>query len=183
MKPTFVLPVLLLLSWPVVTAAQDNEQASAVNPARLWLPPSREHLMPMLAYAAELALSDPDCNQVLYGRLNEYRTENGDEPTMTILCQQDARTTFNLVYQASDLEAAMPAANTEFSEDDADSNLDALRNLLMSNSELRDQQRGEADTSGEEETTESRDNLDLELELEEMLRNRERPSENPPELF
>lgn len=140
--------------------------------------------MPMLAYAAELALSDPDCNQVLYGRLNEYRTENGEEPTMTILCQQDPRTTFNLVYQASDLEAAMPAADTEFSDEDADSNLDALRNLLMSNSELREQQRGESDSSGDgEETTESRDDLDLELELEEMLRNRERPSEDPPELF
>jgi len=79
--------------------------AGAVKPQRLWLPPSQENLRELLVAAAHQALLDPDCAEVLYGRLNEYRTEN-DETAFTILCMRDARYTFNLVFNASDLAPA-----------------------------------------------------------------------------
>lgn len=182
----FVLS-LLLASGPAflpaaVTAA---ETAPAVNPERLWLPASSAHLMPMLEYAAGLALSNPDCQQVLYGRLNEFRSDRGEEPVLTILCQQDSRTTFNVVYQASDLESALDTIDTEFSEENPANNLEALRQLLMSNAELREHNRNRPEESDSDTATtqSATDDLDLELELEDLLRERTRPSEAPPELF
>lgn len=174
-----VLSLLLASCFASVTAAA--EETPAVNPERLWLPPSSAHLMPMLEYAAELALSNPDCEQVLYGRLNEFRSGQGDEPVLTILCQQDPRTTFNVVYQASELEDALYSDDVEFSDDDAASNLEALRQLLMSNAELREQNRNQPENANPDTPDAAED--DLELELEDLLRERPRPSENPPELF
>jgi len=183
-----VLSFSLLPTVPTAGTVLAQEQPAAIQRERLWLPASQSHLMPMLEYAAELALSDPDCRQVLYGRLNEFRSERG-ELAMTVLCQQDPRTTFNVVYQASDLEAAMDTEAVEFSEDDPTSNLEALRQLLVSNAELREQggirQTPDAvprDTTTEDDAVAS-DDLDLELDLEDLLRERPRPSEDPPELF
>lgn len=179
-----LFPLALTIGLVCVSGHAD-EEATPIQRERLWLPPSSAHLMPMLEYAAELALSNPDCKQILYGRLNEFRSERGAEPAMTILCQQDPRTTFNMIFQASDLEEALigDSSDVQFSDEDPSSNLEALRDLLLSNSELR-QRSGEVpsndDTAAEQE---SGDELDLELELEDLMQNRPRPSDNPPELF
>jgi len=79
--------------------------AEALKPQRLWLPSSQENLRDLLVAAAERALVNPECAEVLYGRLNEYRTEN-EETAFTILCMRDPRYTFNLVFNASGLEAS-----------------------------------------------------------------------------
>lgn len=80
-------------------------ETEAVKPHRLWLPNSQENLRELLVAAAHRALQDPDCAEVLYGRLNEYRTEN-DETAFTILCMRDPRYTFNLIFSAADLDPA-----------------------------------------------------------------------------
>ncbi len=104
-----------------VTAAE----AEAVKPHRLWLPSSQGNLRELLVAAAHRALEDPDCAEVLYGRLNEYRTEN-DETAFTILCMRDLRYTFNLVFNASELE---PAESEEEVVSNAE-DLQRLRELL-----------------------------------------------------
>lgn len=187
MKPYPLLrhPVfsLLLASCLVAAPVAAAEDKPTVNPERLWLPPSSAHLMPMLEYAAELALSNPDCREVLYGRLNEFRSGRGEEPVLTILCQQDPRSTFNVVYQASELEAALYSDEIQFSDEDPASNLEALRQLLMSDDELRGQSRDLPADSNPEAPDDTEEGPDLELELEDLLRDRPRPSEDPPELF
>lgn len=174
---------LLLSSCLASVPAAAAEDTPTVNRDRLWLPPSSAHLMPMLEYAAELALSNPDCREVLYGRLNEFRSGQGEEPALTILCQQDARTTFNIVYRASQLENALYTEDIEFSDEDAAGNLEALRQLLMSDTELRDQHLNQPANPGSETQETAEEDLDLELELDDLLRDRQRPSEDPPELF
>lgn len=74
-----------------------------IRPERLWLPASAQHLRPYLVLAVERSLEDPDCVEMLYARLNEYRTVY-DEPTFSILCQKDYKTTFNHIYRVSDLD-------------------------------------------------------------------------------
>lgn len=99
--------------------------AEALQRHRLWLPSSQENLRPLLVAAAERALEDNECAEVLYGRVNEYRTEN-DETAFTILCMRDPRYTFNLVFNASDLEPS--DSDTEVVSNTAD--LERLRSLL-----------------------------------------------------
>ncbi len=48
-------------------------------------------------------LEDPTCVEVLYARLNEYRTIY-EEPTFTILCQKDPKTTFNRVVKITEVD-------------------------------------------------------------------------------
>lgn len=73
-----------------------------VRPDRLWLPPAFAQYSDALTTAAELALEHPDCKDVLYGRLNEFRSENSGI-SFTILCMKDARSTFNQVFALSEL--------------------------------------------------------------------------------
>lgn len=73
-----------------------------VRPERLWLPPAFAQYSDALSTAAELALEHPDCKEVLYGRLNEFRSENS-EISFTILCMKDARSTFNQVFALAEL--------------------------------------------------------------------------------
>lgn len=106
-------------------AAEAETDTAAVPPHRLWLPSSQENLRELLVAAAHRALEDPDCAEVLYGRLNEYRSEN-DETAFTILCLRDPRYTFNLVFQASDLQPAEPEQEVVSNTED----LQRLRALL-----------------------------------------------------
>lgn len=181
------LSVCLLCVAPFLGLVRAAESPSPILSAeRLWLPPSQEHLLPVLQRAVEMALSDPDCGQVLYGSLNEFRTERG-EPALTILCQQDARTTFNLIYRVSEVRATMTESAATASSDDGEDNLDALRRLLMSDEELRRQPASGAtgqDNSGVEQAgAEEQDEPSLELDLDDLMRDRRRPSDDPPELF
>lgn len=185
-----LLPLLvLMLSGPVPGQQALAQNESGDNPIvgqRLWLPPSHAHLRPMLEYAVRLALGNPDCMDVLYGRLNEFRSER-EEPTLTILCQKDARSTFNLIYRASDLQAALDSQGVEFSDDDAAANLEALRRMLISNDELREQQQGNTavapgQPSGPASPASDAD-LDLELDLDELMENRPPEQEAPPSIF
>lgn len=88
--------------------AQPVESAINMHPKtpldanRLWVPPRQSAFADLLLTAANLALEHPDCAEVLYGALNEYRTER-EGTSFTIMCIKDARTTFNQIFFASDL--------------------------------------------------------------------------------
>ncbi len=73
------------------------------DPSRLWLPASAQNLRPFLKLAVAEALQDATCTEVMYARLNEYRTVY-EEPTFTILCKKDYKTTFNKVYHITELD-------------------------------------------------------------------------------
>ncbi len=85
----------------VEPAAQTS--AEGVHPDRLWLPASAANLRPFLVMAVNKVLEDPTCVEVLYARLNEYRTIY-EEPTFTILCQKDPKTTFNRVVKITEVD-------------------------------------------------------------------------------
>lgn len=109
-------------------AAEEVETAINLHPKtpldanRLWLPPQHRESAGRLLTAAIVALEHPDCGEVLYGGLNEYRTER-EGKSFTIMCIKDARTTFNQIFFASDLseteietlegDAASSAENAE----------------------------------------------------------------------
>tara|TARA_R100001039_G_C1849608_1_gene109692 strand:- start:1015 stop:1500 length:486 start_codon:yes stop_codon:yes gene_type:complete len=106
-------------------AAEAQSSTGTVQRHRLWLPSSQESMRGLLLAAAHKALEDPDCAEVLYGRLNEYRSEN-DETAFTILCMRDPRYTFNLVFSASMLEPAEAEEEVVSNTED----LERLRALL-----------------------------------------------------
>jgi len=121
-------PALILISMLLLCAAVTDARAE-IRPERLWLPAGSSHLRDLLNIAAFRALEHSDCKEVLYGRLNEYRTENADT-AFTILCMKDERTTFNLVFYASDLSSG--AGQTSEADDAASrEELERLRNLLQ----------------------------------------------------
>jgi hypothetical protein len=103
---------------------------------RLWLPASAAHLRPFLRMAVDLAMEDEDCTDVLYARLNEYRTTY-EEPTFTILCKKDAKTTFNRVVPITEVDPDY-FAKIQQSEEATDTartlspEIEALRNQLVS---------------------------------------------------
>tara|TARA_R110001592_G_scaffold66152_1_gene202936 strand:+ start:2452 stop:2961 length:510 start_codon:yes stop_codon:yes gene_type:complete len=103
---------------------------------RLWLPANSAHLRPFLQMAVNLAMEEEDCNDVLYARLNEYRTIY-EEPTFTILCKKDAKTTYNRVVPITEVDPEY-FAKIQRSEDAADTartltpEIEALRNQLLS---------------------------------------------------
>lgn len=103
---------------------------------RMWLPASSAHLRPFLQMAVNLALEEEDCNEVLYARLNEYRTIY-EEPTFTILCKKDVKTTYNRVVPITEVDPEY-FAKIQRSEDAADTartltpEIEALRNQLLS---------------------------------------------------
>ena len=109
--------------------------AADTRSERLWLPASASNLRPFLQMAVDLALEDPNCKDILYARLNEYRTIY-DEPTFTILCQKDPKTTFNRVIKITEadpeyyekIKASEQAQDTNRTLSDE---LEALRKQLL----------------------------------------------------
>lgn len=107
---------------------------------RMWLPGSAQHLRPFLLMAMDRALEDQTCTEVLYARLNEYRTIY-EEPTFTILCKKDYKTTFNKVYNITEID---PDYNSRIAEsqaaaanaDNLSSAIEALRQQLVAPSEV-----------------------------------------------
>ena len=136
MRPALILISTLLLGVSVTDARAD------IPPERLWLPAGSSHLRDLLNIAAFRALEHPDCKELLYGRLNEYRTENA-ETAFTILCMKDERTTFNLVFYARDLS---PGAGQSGQSGSAASSedLERLRNLLQGSPSATDNTDSEA---------------------------------------
>lgn len=116
---------LTLLLLGVSTSAVHAE----IRPERLWLPSGSSHLRDMLNLAALRALEHPDCKELLYGRMNEFRTENA-ETAFTILCLKDERTTFNLVFYAKDL-APESEQTGQVNDSESREELERLRNLLQ----------------------------------------------------
>lgn len=96
-------PVLASAQEPVPAASQASATAREVHPDRLWLPASATNLRPFLVMAVNKVMEDPSCVEVLYARLNEYRTIY-EEPTFTILCQKDPKTTFNRVVKITEVD-------------------------------------------------------------------------------
>ncbi|MDO8910069.1 MAG: hypothetical protein Q7W55_16405 [Pseudohongiella sp.] len=96
---------------------------------RLWLLPRHSAFTDLIRRAGRQALQHPDCNEVLYGSLNEFRTERTGT-SFTILCMRDARTTFNLVFFADDLlsEEELNAAEEPASSIDE---LERLRQMML----------------------------------------------------
>lgn len=94
---------------------------------RLWLSPSHASHREALVRAARQALLHAECNEVLYGGLNEFRTER-EGTSFTILCMRDGRTTFNQVFFEADLmtdediQARTPGGGAE---------LERLRSLMQ----------------------------------------------------
>jgi hypothetical protein len=95
------------------------QAAAKTDPTRMWLPESAAHLHPFLELAVAEALRDPTCTEVLYARLNEYRTIY-EEPTFTILCKKDYKSTFNKVYHITELD---PEYNNRIAQSEAASQL------------------------------------------------------------
>lgn len=121
-----------------------------VRPDRLWLPPAFAKYSDALATAAELALEHPECKDVLYGRLNEFRSENS-EISFTILCMKDARNTFNQVFALAEL-LDNPEADARRAARQRE--LEQLRNLLQPSSI------SEGQIDADEESEESDDSSD-----------------------
>lgn len=97
----------------------ETEVDAATDPTRMWLPESASHLHPFLELAVAEALRDTTCTEVLYARLNEYRTIY-EEPTFTILCKKDYKSTFNKVYHITELD---PEYNNRIAQSEATSQL------------------------------------------------------------
>lgn len=153
----FMLVLILFFLLPGLLAAQEggiqlNEQAAAAAAAagqpgltgesaatqtlsrelrtnRLWLLPRHAELTDLLHRAGRQALQHPDCNEVLYGSLNEFKTDRIGT-SFTILCMKDARTTFNQVFFAEDL---MTDDELDVVEDPADASdeLERLRRMMV----------------------------------------------------
>lgn len=97
----------------------EAEAASTTDRTRMWLPESAANLHPFLELAVAEALRDTTCTEVLYARLNEYRTIY-EEPTFTILCKKDYKSTFNKVYHITELD---PEYNNRIAQSEATSQL------------------------------------------------------------
>jgi hypothetical protein len=90
------------LAGQAVETAINLHPKTPLDANRLWLPPQHTESAGLLLTAANLALEHPDCAEVLYGGLNEYRTQR-EGTSFTIMCIKDARTTFNQIFFASEL--------------------------------------------------------------------------------
>lgn len=97
LRAALLAGVVTLAALPLAATAQN------VNSERLWLPASAANLRPFLVMAVNKVMEDPTCVEVLYARLNEYRTIY-EEPTFTILCQKDPKTTFNRVVKITEVD-------------------------------------------------------------------------------
>ncbi len=101
------------------TVEAEAEAESTTDRTRMWLPESAAHLHPFLELAVAEALRDTTCTEVLYARLNEYRTIY-EEPTFTIFCKKDYKSTFNKVYHITELD---PEYNNRIAQSEATSQL------------------------------------------------------------
>jgi hypothetical protein len=110
------------------TAAINQHPKTALNPSRLWLPPQQAKVAGLLLTAANRALEHPECAEVLYGGLNEFRTER-EGTSFTIMCIKDARTTFNQVFHERDLVASEVRSPAE--EAAARAEIERLRGLIQ----------------------------------------------------
>ncbi len=118
---------------PEVTATAAAERT--VNPERLWLPASAANLRPFLQMAVNKVMEDPTCVEVLYARLNEYRTIY-EEPTFTVLCQKDPKTTFNRVVKITEVdpeyfEKLRASADASNQAQSLNPEIEALRRQLL----------------------------------------------------
>lgn len=120
-----------------MAAAQPGVTIEAVAPQnlsrelradRLWLLPRHAEFADLLNRAGRQALQHADCNEVLYGSLNEFKTERIGT-SFTILCMKDARTTFNQVFFANDLmsEEELTAVEAPVASED----LERLRQMMV----------------------------------------------------
>lgn len=121
--------LLALTGLSAIATAQD------VQSERLWLPASATNLRPFLVMAVNKVKEDPACVEVLYARLNEYRTIY-EEPTFTILCQKDPKTTFNRVVKITEVDpeyfAKLEAgANAASQAQSLNPEIEALRRQLL----------------------------------------------------
>lgn len=122
----------------VIATLTSTVHAADTRSERLWLPASASNLRPFLQMAVDLALTDEDCADVLYARLNEYRTIY-EEPTFTILCKRNAKSTFNRVIPITEvdpdyfakLEAGQEALDTARN---LSSDINAIRQQLLNSS-------------------------------------------------
>jgi hypothetical protein len=127
-----VLPRLMLALCLIAPA---GAIAAETRSERLWLPASAQNLRPFLQMAADLALEDTTCTEILYGRLNEYRTAY-EEPTFTILCKRDERTTFNKIIPITQVDpdyfARLQASENAASQSQTlSAEVEALRQQLL----------------------------------------------------
>jgi hypothetical protein len=125
--PRFILILCLSVSTCAMAADTRSE--------RLWLPASAQNLRPFLQMAADMALEDETCIEILYGRLNEYRTAY-EEPTFTILCKKDEKTTFNKVIPITQVDpdyfARIQASENAASQSQTlSAEVEALRQQLL----------------------------------------------------
>lgn len=148
MTPTRLLS-LATLGLLLANATQAAEVATRSE--RLWLPASASHLRPFLQMAADMALQDENCKEILYARLNEYRTIY-EEPTFTILCQKDPKSTFNRVIKITEVDpeyfdkirASEDALNTNTT---LSPEIEALRQQLAAPQSANPQQTAPQDTN------------------------------------
>jgi hypothetical protein len=132
----FLLPALGLTPGAVQAQSISDGSTELLDEkeiARLWLPASYSHFQNQLVLAARRAARHEDCQEVLYGRLNEYRTER-DEPSFTIMCMKDVRTTFDQVFFASELDGE---SLDEPKQQPTSEELEQLRGLLQSVAPVR----------------------------------------------
>ncbi len=118
---------------PATPAVPASERS--VNPDRLWLPASAANLRPFLQMAVNKVMEDPACVEVLYARLNEYRTIY-EEPTFTVLCQQDPKTTFHRVVKITEVdpeyfETLRASADASNQAQTLNPEIEALRRQLL----------------------------------------------------
>jgi hypothetical protein len=196
--PLLLLPVVLSLFVPGQLHAQANRVSSipGMKPERMWLPSSQEYLRPWLELAVLESMENPDCAEVMYARLNEYRTQTA-EPAFTILCRKDYRTTFNLVYLISQLDPnyRVPAARPgpELFEDDSRGTersqaLQELRDTLIRENMVPAESATPAPPAQSRPATQAprapaRRLDDLSLDLDEMMRSPPSSSDAAPTLF
>jgi hypothetical protein len=96
---------------------------------------SAANLRPFLVMAVNKVLEDPSCVEVLYARLNEYRTIY-EEPTFTILCQKDPKSTFNRVLKITEVdpeyfEKLRASADASNQAQSLNPEIEALRRQLL----------------------------------------------------
>ncbi len=144
-------PVLASAQEPAPEQAQGDAAAREVHPDRLWLPASAANLRPFLVMAVNKVLEDPTCVEVLYARLNEYRTIY-EEPTFTVLCQKDPKTTFNRVVKITEVdpeyfEKLRASADASNQAQSLNPEIEALRRQLLGAGDAPEQAPAEAPAS------------------------------------
>lgn len=189
---SLLLVALLLPAPPALPQVKPQQTIPGVPPERMWLAPSREYLRQHLEMAVLQALADSNCVEVMYARLNEYRTRES-EPTFTVLCRKDHRSTFNLIYQISSLDPEFRAPDRSYQGDEPGDikaaepelqNLAELRDLLAKEELLLPQQSDTSTAPGMVLTPPAPPRrAEDALELDEMMKAAPSPDQVAPDLF